>query len=386
MNQPNILYFVCHDIGKHLSCYGVPVETPRLEAFAGQAVQFNNTFCNSPACSPSRACAMTGRYAHTTEAIGLSHMGWPLHARQMTIVDYLNAAGYETILSGVNHERHPNSDRYAMDLTRHWADWNADRAVANAVAYLETRDRSRPFYLNIGTQQPHSSSWGDGRKYGGPVPPEQVWIPPYIPDNRATRAGLGLFQAAVRFMDTQFGLLLDALDQLGYAQNTVVVFTTDHGISAARSKGTLYDRGVEIALLVRMPGGQGAGRQVTHLIQNIDFMPTFCEAAGVPVPGDVQGRSFWPLLTGGEYRPHDALYTERNYHGERPARGADGFVDQYDPVRAVRTPEFHYLRWFKPEVKPRPLLPWEFPAGWQPESLDYELGWPVSTAPRVAEE
>ncbi len=387
MERPNIVYFVCHDLGRHLPVYGARVEAPRLEAFAEEAVVFHRAFCNSPCCSPSRACAMTGRYAHTTGAVGLSHMGWPLGLEERTIVDYLNDAGYETVLSGVNHERHPRTDRYAVDLTKTWEDWSTHRAVGNAVQYLEERDRSRPLYLNVGSQQPHASSWGKAEElYDGPVPPGDVWIPPYCPDSPLLREKLGRFQAAIRFMDEHFGRLLDALERLGYADETLVVFTTDHGISAARSKGTLYERGVETTLLIRQPDRRGAGTGVNHLIQNIDLTPTLVEAAEAPVPEQVQGRSFRSLLRGEPYEPHEAVFTERNFHGERPRRGAEDYIDRYDPVRAVRTPEFHYIRWFRPEIKPRPLLPFEAPAGWDQESRRLDSAFPPSDRPRNREE
>jgi len=386
-DRRNILYFVCHDLGVHLGCYGARVESPALDAFADESVVFDNAFCNSPCCSPSRACAMTGRYAHTTGAVGLSHLGWPLDLREQTIVDYLNEAGYETILSGVNHERHPRSDRYEVDLPETWEDWHTERAVGNALAHLERRDRSRPFYLNVGSQQPHASSWARTEEmYGGSVPPEDVWVPPYCPDTSLLRRLFGRFQAAIRYMDAQFGRLLEGLERLGYAGNTIVVFTTDHGISASRSKGTLYDRGVETALMVSLPDRAGAGTRVPHVIQNIDLTPTLLEAAGVAVPAEVQGRSFWPLLAGRPYTPHEAIFIERNFHGEHAHRGADGYVDRYDPVRAVRTPDFHYIRWFRPEIKPRPLLPFEVPGGWAEVGERLDSAWPPSDLPRNSEE
>ena len=104
-DRPNILYFVVHDIGRHMGCYGAPVATPNLDAFAASGVPFTNAFGNSAACSPSRICAMTGLYAHTSGGVGLAHMGWPLADDVLTIVDHLGAAGYETIHSGMQHER-----------------------------------------------------------------------------------------------------------------------------------------------------------------------------------------------------------------------------------------------------------------------------------------
>lgn len=385
--RPNIVYFICHDVSKHLGCYGVPVATPNVDAFARQAVRFDNAFCNAPACTPSRCCAMTGLHAHTSGAVGLAHMGWPLSEDVPTVVDYLNDGGYQTIHSGMEHERHPRMNRYQVDLQVSWDDFRADVAVDKALDYLEDRSDDRPFYLNVGSQQPHASTWGSAEElYGGPVPREDVWMPLYCKDTPEQREQLARFQAAIGFMDEHFGRLLRGLERLGLGEDTIVVFTTDHGISAPRSKGTLYERGVEIALLVRLPDARMAGTSVEHLIQNIDFAPTLLEAAGVPRPEELQGRSFWPLLDGGDYGPHDAVFIERNFHGERPFPGADRAIDLFDPIRAVRTPEYHYIRWFRPEIRPRYLLLGEEPLDPETVGQRFECATPPTGRPRNAEE
>jgi arylsulfatase A-like enzyme len=364
-DRPNILYFIAHDVGRHLGCYGVPVRTPRLDAFAASGVRFDNVFCNAPACSPSRICAMTGLYAHTSGGVGLAHMGWPLADDVPTIVDYLNEAGYETIHSGMQHERQGPHNHYAVELQTEPGDADAHRGVDKALACLAERHRGRPFYLNIGSQQPHGSTLDrTDELYGGAVPPEQVHVPHYVPDLPSVRRQLGRFQAALRYVDEQFGRLLDGLARLGHDEDTVVIFTTDHGIAMPRAKGTLYDRGVEVALLLRLPGRRMAGAQVHALLQNIDLPPTLLEAAGAEVPERLQGRSCWPLFDARPYTPHEAIFTERNFHGEARVYGRKGdFVDRYDPIRAVRTPAFHYIWRFDPRVKRRPWLPSEVPAG-----------------------
>ncbi|MFW6189520.1 MAG: sulfatase [Planctomycetota bacterium] len=387
MDRPNIVYFVVHDLGKHIPPYGAPVEAPNLEAFAAESVKFNSAFCNAPACTPSRCCAMTGLYAHTSGGVGLAHMGWPLPHEVPTVVDYLNNAGYETIHSGMEHERHPRDNHYQTDLEKHWVHYNAHRGVNAALTYLEEREDERPFYLNVGSQQPHGSTWGKAEDlYGGPVPPEKVYLPPYLPDREPLRRRFGRFQAAIRYMDEHFGHLLEGLERLGHADDTLVVFTTDHGIAAPRSKGTLYDRGVEITLLVRLPGGRMGGAEVRHLVQNIDFVPTLLEAVGAPRPDALQGRSFWPLLDDGDYTPHDAIFIERNFHGEARVYGRSrDYVDRYDPVRAVRTPEFHYIKRFDPRVKRRPWLPWEVEEV-PPEQCPGTASMPEPREPRPEEE
>jgi arylsulfatase A-like enzyme len=180
-------------------------------------------------------------------------------------------------------------------------------------------------------------------------------------------------------MDTHVRRLLDAVERLGYAEDTLVIFTTDHGIAEMRAKGWLYDRGVEIALMVRLPrrlqrrkGAAAPGTRVPHLIQNIDVTPTLLEAAGVSIPAAIQGRSFWPLLVGEAYEPHEAIVIERNHHGD------------YDPARAVRTPRYHYIR----NVTPPPRKTWLTSTTYLYEDFAswYEPFDPPPGAPRPEEE
>lgn len=387
-DRPNIIHYICHDLGQELGCYQKPISSPNLDAFAAEGVQFVNAFCNSPACSPARGCLMTGQYAHVSGGIGLAHMGWPLPQEARTIVDYLNDAGYETAHVGLNHERHAGHNRYQVDEERTWDDWQADRAVDKALTYLKGREgKSGPFYLNIGSHEVHASAYQ--RKadtvYGGPVPDDDVFVPLYSPDVPGMRKEMGRFQAAIRFMDQQVGRLLQAIDDLGFRDNTIVLFTTDHGISNNRAKGTLYDRGVEVALMMRLPGGTAAGTRVTDLVQHIDVLPTLLEAAGVQRPDALQGRSFWPLLTGGDYTPHEQVFIERNFHGQKP-EGQKDYADVYDPVRSVRTPEYHYIRWTKPEAWHKPWMPWETASAADSDTASTDGRYKPNPEPRAAEE
>jgi N-sulfoglucosamine sulfohydrolase len=391
--RPNIVYIVCHDLGKHLGCFGARVASPNLDAFAARGVAFTHAFCNAPACSPSRACAMTGQYSHTNGEIGLSHMGWSLAQERRTVVDHLNEHGYETAHFGLNHFRHAGTSRYQIDNERDWEDWDAAKAVDDAVAFLGSRtDSETPFYMNVGIGEVHASRWnantGEGLRYGPAVPPEDVYIRDDTPDDPLTRQAFGKFQASIRYMDTHVGRLFAAIEELGFADDTLVVFTTDHGIADLRSKGTLYDRGVEIALLVQTPGRSRRDIVIDTLIQNIDYVPTMLDAAGIPVPADVQGKSFWPLLAGGAYEPHEHLFIERNFHGEHLEGSVegDGHVDMYDPVRAVRTKHFHYLRYFEPEKKHRAWLADEVAGRLHADGGGLDYLWPQRTEPREAEE
>jgi N-sulfoglucosamine sulfohydrolase len=384
MKQPNIVYVVCHDLGRRLGCYGAKVESPNFDRIANEGVLFENAFCNAPACSPSRACAMTGQYAHTCGGVGLSHCGFPLAPTVKTVTDHFNAGGYETAHFGFQHERLSARDnRYQVEGSEDRdSDYWCENAFDRALDYLtERKESDRPFYLNVGTIEVHASRWcglfAELRKevYGAPPDPDGIDLPFFMPDHPRIREVFARFDAAIRHYDRQVGRFYDGLREMGFLDHSIVVFTTDHGMSGLRAKGTLYDPGVEIATLMHLPQGERNGQRYDDLIQNIDFAPTVLDFAGLPIPKYMQGRSFKNLLTGGDYRPHDHLFIERNSHGQT-----------YDVMRAVRTRDLHYIRNFDPHAL-REWLPHEVEdrIGETYEKWINEL-WPAPSDPRPAEE
>ncbi len=343
--RPNILIFHCHDLGQHVGCYGIPtVRTPAVDGFAAQGVRFERSFCTAPSCSPSRASLFTGRYPHSNGVMGLCHanFAWDLNRGEKHLAQLLKDAGYATCAVGVIHETHLNPERWGYE--KHVPGPWAAQAAEAAIAELERlRQSDKPFYLWVGTIEPHRLPIPDEpgqapRDQGFPGPgmePDDslgVYVPPYLKDTAPGRKELAGLQGAVRHMDTQFGRVLAALDRMGLTDETLVVFTTDHGIAMPRAKCSLYDPGTSIACIVRYPGRAGwHGGLVRHeMISNIDMLPTLAEIAGFTPPATVQGRSFAPLLDGRAYRRNDAVFTEMTYH------------DYYDPRRAIRT-ETHKL-------------------------------------------
>ncbi|MCC7205257.1 MAG: sulfatase [Phycisphaeraceae bacterium] len=373
----NIVFVICHDLGRELGCYGAGVATPNLDRFAGQGARCDAAFTNSPCCSPSRGTIQTGRYAHHNGLMGLVNQGWSMPLAERTIVDHLNDAGFETLHTGFQHERAKHAmNRYSTQLA---PDHRSEDVFARAIAHLAQRKDSRPFYMNLGLLEVHESGWNSqdrfdhGSRYEAFMPAlEEVHVPPWLPDVKPIRREMRRFRGCIRFMDHHFATLIEGLDKLGLAENTLVVFATDHGISGVRSKSTLYDHGVEVALMLRGPGVR-TGMVVDDLIQTVDIAPTLLEAVGVEAPAGMDGRSFWPRLTGEAYRPHEMIFTERNYHG--------GF----DPMRAVRTRRYHYIRNFADAPK------WQ----WLPGEVErfndrfeawYNDLWPPLSKPRPAEE
>jgi arylsulfatase A-like enzyme len=342
---PNLVLVHCHDLGQHLGCYGVrTARTPHLDAFAASGVQFTRSFCTAPSCSPSRASLFTGRYPHSNGVMGLCHAGfaWDLNPDERHLAQLLAEAGYATAAVGVLHETRSGHRRCGYQ--RYAPASHAREAADAAVAWLaeSARDHRRPFFLSVGFLEPHRLPYPstDGQPPGslpgdhgfpGPHLPADdalgVQVPGYLRDTEGARAELAGLQGAVRHVDEQFGRILAALRGQGLEHNTLVVFTADHGVAMPRAKCSLYEPGVGVALLLRLPArpGWSGGLQLDPLVSNVDLLPTLLDLLGVPAPGGLQGRSFAPLLDGRPWAPRDAVFTEMTYH------------DYYDPRRAVRT-------------------------------------------------
>lgn len=348
----NLIYIVCHDLGRHLGAYGRDIKTPALDAFAGESFRFDQAFCQTAVCSPSRAACLTGRCAHNNGMLGLSHFGWRIAPGVETVVDYLNAGGYETVHCGLSHEGEETRSRYGTDFEVSWRSQKVENAVDDAIAWLRGRRKagdSKPFYLNLGTIEAHTVNWGRAKgdlpcsrlhtEYGGPLPSSEFSVPPPTPDIPLTRDEFARFGSSIRYLDEHLGRFLDELRRLGHYEDSLIVFTTDHGMLDWRGKNNLYDRGTEIALLMRPPGTKGEPTTVSHLVSNLDITPTLLEAAGLDAPDCLEGHSFWPLLADSSYAPNEEIFLEFNFGG--PA-------EDYQPQRAVREDRYKLIHNFGP--------------------------------------
>jgi len=343
--RPNIVIFHCHDLGQFLHCYGVKtVQTPNLDKLAEQGVRFARSFCTQPGCSASRASLFTGRYPHSNGVMGLAHanFAWDLYPEEKHLAQFLKEAGYATVAVGVIHETRSGAERcgYQKHIPK-------AKAAEGTTAVLEQLRQlaagKQPFYLYAGFIEPHRLRYpkGSGPMSGlvgfpGPhLQPDDtlgVDVPGYLCDTPGTREELAGLQGAVRHIDEQFGRWMQAIDELGLAQNTLVIATTDHGIAMPRAKCTVYEPGLSVTLLLRHAGRKGwhGGMVRNEMVSNVDVLPSILELVGIPVPANVQGRSFAALLDGRPYTPNEAIFGELTYHG------------YYDPERSIRT-ETHKL-------------------------------------------
>jgi arylsulfatase A-like enzyme len=303
-------------------------------------------------------------YSRTTGTLGLGGSGWCLPDEVRTIVDDFNDAGFDTVHCGFMHERLYGQMRYRHDgvagVDESWWKCDSRLAVDKAIDWLRQRDPSKRFYINLATNETHASHF-DGiftdSRHAGREPADLCWVPPAWADTPHARERFGNWYAALRYFDRHVGRLLQAIDELGLREDTLVVYTTDHGVGGVRGKAQIYDLGVETALLMRLPGC--AKGRVPHLTQNIDLRATILELCGLPTPTGMDGRTFHQLLHGQDYRPHERLFLERNFHGEWEDRQSQTFVDYFDPQRAIRTRDWHYIRHLRPAKRLQPPYAWE---------------------------
>lgn len=352
--RPNVVLIVTHDTGRQLGCYGRPVQTPHLDQVAVQGIRFAGHFSVAAQCSPSRAALMTGRWPHCNGMMGLAPR-WGYRQGERTLAHHLAAAGYETVLFGLQHEGvDPRLLGYGTSYTELAANGfrYRDGAVSpgmvladQASAWIRQRQggRRRPYLLVLGLAETHRP-W-DRPEYGDAGPDEAVAgsVPPYLPDDPRVRDELARFHAAVRFADRVVGEVRSAVDSGPEVDRTLLLFTVDHGVAFPRAKGMSYDPGLESALVVRWPDRVAAGQVRGELLCNLDVLPTLLEAVGIPVPSEVQGRSFLGLLTGGPYTPRSDIRFGMTWH------------DDYNPHRGIRTSHHKYIRNFGD--LPRVFLP-----------------------------
>ncbi|MFX0136101.1 MAG: sulfatase-like hydrolase/transferase, partial [Candidatus Hodarchaeota archaeon] len=287
--KSNILLYITHDQGQFLGCYNSPqtpnsLNTPNLDKIAENGVRFTNYFCTTPQCSPSRGGIQTSLYPHQNGLMGIVDKGWTLPERNKTLPMYLKEQGYTTHLIGFQHEAF-NAYTLGYDTIskrRPQLLYTCKKLKKNYEEFFETlQNDDKPFYLCIGDINVHRP-FGIG---GDPVDPKRVIVPPYLPDNEIVREDLSQFYGAVQGVDTCIGNILKQLDTFGLRENTLFIYTTDHGEAYPRAKCTLYDPGLKTLLLMSWSRSDifHQNKVYNQMISNIDLLPTLLDLIGAKI-------------------------------------------------------------------------------------------------------
>jgi N-sulfoglucosamine sulfohydrolase len=328
--RPNFLVFIADDLAcDDCGAYGhKTIRTPNLDALARDGLRFDRAFLTCSSCSPSRSSIMTGRYPHST---GAEQLHWPLPADQTAFPELLKKNGYWTAAVGKWH--------LGNDARRGFDTLSAD--VAKMVPTLRDRPRDKPFFLWAAFVDPHRPY--QDNTLAKPHRPEDVVVPPYLPDVPEVRTDLAHYYDEITRLDGVVGEVLAELKKQDAANDTVVLFLSDNGRPFPRCKTTVYDSGIRTPLLVRWPREVDPGSVCPRLVSSIDIAPTLLELAGLPPAKTFQGVSFARLLRkpdGRAVREH--AFAEHNWH------------DFDDHGRAVRTERFKYIRNYYPELPGTP--------------------------------
>ena len=361
MAPPNVVVVIADDLGYgDLGCYGCEdIDTPNADALADDGTRFTDWYSNSPVCTPSRASLMTGRYpanAGLREFAGNQRDEPGLPADQETFADRFGEAGYDTACFGKWHlgtqaSHSPNAHGFdeffgfksgCVDYYSHIFYWTGDDAdpvhdlwengdevwrdgeyltdliTDRSIDYVESHeDDDDPFFLYTAYNAPH---------YPLHAPDEYVDRYDHLPDDRQRMA------AMVATVDDGLGEIADALKRTDQYEDTVFVFTVDHGTSRETRnwldgsqepyyggstggfrghKFSLFDGGIHVPTILSYPREMDGGRVCDELSVTMDLLPTCLDLCGVPYDADsVDGESLVPTLTEGAPSPHDAVYWE----------------------------------------------------------------------------
>ncbi|WP_282781770.1 sulfatase family protein [Phaeodactylibacter xiamenensis] len=330
---PNIVVFIADDAGMEYGCYGdTAAHTPNIDALASQGVRFTKAFLTAPQCSPSRTSMLSGQFAHT---IGTEDLHTGIDSTTVLVPDYLKEAGYFSGLMLKGHIGKYGMAQFDWYDEGFWPDWVRDntwhdKALGNFNTFLD-KAGDRPFFLWVGFVDPHRPyRIEDGQ--GGRAPavnePGQVSVPPYLVDSPKTREDLADYYNEISRMDGQIGDMMKALESRGLRENTIVLYLSDNGMPFPRSKGTLYDSGLQTPMIWSWPGHFPEGATYEGLSSTIDLAPTLLDYAGLERPEQMYGQSLRPVLEKPNAGGRKYVFGERNWHG----------ADEH--MRSIRTDSF----------------------------------------------
>ena len=349
----NVLLVTGEDHGPDFGCYGDPyARTPRVDAFAEESLRFTNAYVTQAVCSPGRASILTGLYPHQNGQIALASHHHRMFRDFPTIPKLLSDTGFRTGRIGKLHILPEEASPFDMvwNPKEHWSFNNRDVHRMAGVARDFFADSEQPFFLMANFPDAHLP-WLP-QACGLPESPlvaDDVQAPPDVGvQSERLRAQIADYYNCLERLDTGFGLLLDALAASGKAENTVVIYITDHGPQFSRGKCCVNELALRAPLLVRWPGVTSGGTVRPDLVSQIDVLPTVMDAAGITPPAGLPGRSLRPLAATGPVAWRETIAAE--WH----ASGSTQVHMLYNPQRAIRDARYKLIHNLRPDV-PNPV-------------------------------
>jgi N-sulfoglucosamine sulfohydrolase len=337
-DRPNFLLITCEDMGPDLGCWGAETaHTPNLDALAEEGIRFTSAYANAPVCSPARSAMLLGRY-QTSFGSSNHRSRPPLEPGTRGYAGWLRDAGYfctNHAKLDLNASNWREIEAATFDEGRGW--WEDARAGRPflAIRNLEVTHQSR---TSVWPRERYEREIRDRLSPEERHDPADMAVPPYYPDTPAVRGELARYADCVTMMDRQVGELLERLERDGLADDTIVLFFSDHGAGHTWHKRSGFDRGARVPLIVRIPEKWAhlrtapVGGVDPRVVSFIDIGPTLLAAAGEEIPEAMHGRNFLS-----NEPPHRYAFVAR-----------DRIDEELDHVRSVFDGQYAYVRFLNP--------------------------------------
>lgn len=379
-DRPNIILFVTDDQSPIAGCYGNRViQTPHLDALARDSTTFTHAFATTASCSASRSVILTGLHNHFNGQYGHTHAFHKFESfasmRAFALPQLMSQAGYRTVQIGKLHVA-PESvfhfDQYLKGDTR-----NAKQMAEVCKPVFEEKSK-QPFFLYFATSDPHRGGGRDQTFPGKHKPdlfgnrpnkrshkgieevfydPEKVIVPGFLPDTPESRAEIAQYYQSCSRIDQGLGHLISLLREFGQWDNTVLIFTADHGMAFPGAKTTVYEAGLRVPFIVRDPSAPNIGVTSDAMLSHADITPTILDYAGAldhkknapkeplkveplgvgenagKVPKKYHGRSWRGLVGRPEIKGWDQISASHTFHE----------IQMYYPMRVIRDRNFKLI-------------------------------------------
>lgn len=353
MPKTNVLLLTADDMNYNFTgLFGceVPDVAPNINALAAQGLTFENAHVTIAVCQPSRSVLLTGRYPHRNGARGFEQ----IDERVTTLTEVLRQAGYYNGIIGKEDHLAPK-EKFAWDEYVSTYNDENDFGRSPASYYRHTmnflqnaRQSGAPFFLMANSHDPHRpfansdeeiDFFGRHIAVNHQYAPEEIEVPGFLPDIPKVRQEIAQYYSSVRRCDECVGEVLQALDDAGFAEDTLVLFLSDNGMAFPFAKTNCYLNSTKSPWVLRWPGHTKPGAKTGALVSGIDFTPTVLDAIGLAPLQGVDGTTLLPVLEDAAREHYETIYTQFF----KTARNQITKAERHYPMRCVQNKQFAYI-------------------------------------------
>lgn len=316
-DKPNILFIVSEDNSEHIGCYGeTGVHTPALDSLAKSGIRYTRAYVPYSVCSPSRAAFLTGLYTRQTGHIGLASHKFSFYKDFKTMPSYFKEVGYYTGFLGkihVNPERcvTKDVDHKAITTNNFSKTISIEKYAVEAKKVMQNAAKQKkPFFLIINYADAHRKFVGKS-KNGFPTKLVKDPVKPFPwigSDSPYLREEIKNYFNCMNRLDEAVGMVLKDMQELKVRDNTLIVYIADHGADLPRAKGSIYECGVRIPMIVNFPKAFSRNKVENQMVSSLDILPTMLSLVGEEVPSELPGKNLM-AIDKGESKGHAYIHT-----------------------------------------------------------------------------